>query len=117
MEFIFAAAGFIVALGMLATAIGAIAKSQYLGRPLRWLWSTNVAGPIGRWFEARVETVVGTHVEYLMHHRNNGSSLLDLKESLQEARQDINLLLVHDAERDISGRRYGPEQSPDEEDK
>jgi hypothetical protein len=108
-EFILAAAGFIVALGMLATAIGVIAKSQYLGRPLRWLWATNVSGPIGRWFEARVEGVVGQHVEYLMHHRNNGSSLLDLKESLQEAREDINLLLRHDAERDTKGHRYGPD--------
>jgi hypothetical protein len=115
-----ALAGFLLTVAALVGAVGVIAKSEYAGRPLRWLWRRNVGDPATAWFKRSVSEVVGEHIEYLMHHRNNGSSLLDLKESLLEARsemvgarKDINLLLEHDAERDRAGHRYGPEHLVD----
>lgn len=106
-EFIIAAAGFIVALGAVSAAIGIIAKSPILGKPLRWLWRTNVSHPISAWHRDITGEVVDQRIEHLMHHRNGGSSLLDLAESVKDVKQTVGQLLEHDAERDMAGKRYG----------
>jgi hypothetical protein len=108
MHFITAAGGFLVALGAVSAAVAIIAKSTFLGRPLRWLWGTNVSAPVGHWFRTNVGEVVDERIEHLMHNRNGGSSLLDLAESVDAVKEHVTLLLAHDAERDTAGRRYGP---------
>jgi hypothetical protein len=107
-DLIIAAGGFVIALGMVAGAVGVIAKSQYLGRPVRWLWRTNVARPFDGWVRHTVGEVVDQRIDYLMHNRNGGSSLLDLAEKLEGVEGNVALLLAHDAERDTKGHRYGP---------
>jgi hypothetical protein len=120
MELLAAAVGALVATAAVVTAVGIIAKSEYLGRPIRWLWRRNVSDPAGGWFRHLVAEVVDDRIDHLMHHNNSGSSLLDLAESVAEAKQqiqatkaDVALLLEHDAERDMAGRRYGPDQKED----
>jgi hypothetical protein len=107
-EFFIAAAGFIVALGAVSAALGIIAKSPLLGKPLRWLWQTNVSHPISAWHRTITGEVVDQRIEHLMHHRNGGSSLLDLAESVKDVKHTVGQLLEHDAERDTAGKRYGP---------
>lgn len=106
LDFLLAAMAFIVALGGVLTAIGLLAKSPYLGRPLRWLWHQNVSEPVGEWHEKIVTGVIDSRVEYLMHHRNDGSSLLDLAEAVEGVKAHVDLLVAHDAERDRAGMRY-----------
>jgi hypothetical protein len=105
----------IAAVALAAGAIGVIAQSRYLGAPIRWLWRTNVSGPISRWNRQIVSDVVDDRIEHLMHHRNGGSSLLDLAESVQTVRAHVEMLLDHDAERDTKGHRYGPEPEGEED--
>lgn len=112
-EFIIAAAGFIVALGAVSAALGIIAKSAILGKPLRWLWRTNVSHPISAWHRSITGEVVDERIEHLMHHRNGGSSLLDLAESVDAVKGTVSQLLAHDAERDMAGKRYGPHTEPE----
>ena len=81
-QFVTAAAGFLVAFGAVSAAITIIVKAPFFGRPLRWLWRTNVSHPIGEWNRGIVAGVVDGRVEYLMTHRNGGSSLLDLADSV-----------------------------------
>ena len=98
---------FLVTLAATAGALGVIARSAVIGRPLRWLWRTNVSDPLGHWFKAGVAEVVDERIDYLMHNRNSGSSLLDLAESLDVVKGNVAMLLTHDAERDTAGKRYG----------
>jgi hypothetical protein len=102
-------------------AVGVLAKYR-VGKPLRWLWRTNISGPIGHWHETGVGRVVDQRIEHLMHNRNDGSSLLDLAESITRAHVELAIvntrigevgasvdqLLSHDAIRDQPGKRYGP---------
>ena len=81
-DVVIATAGFIVGLGAVSAAAAIIVKSPFLGRPLRWLWRTNIAHPVGEWNRHIVGDVVDNRVEWLMHHRNGGSSLLDLADSV-----------------------------------
>ena len=113
----------IAAIGGLTASIGVIAKSDVLGRPIRWLWKQNVAEPVGDWGEGVVRRVVDDRIEHLMHHPNNGSSLLDLSrsvssngaamvelaESVEGVKSQVTVLLAHNAQRDVAGKRY---QSP-----
>ena len=110
-----ALAGAIGAIALTVGAVGVIAQSRYLGAPVRWLWRTNISGPISRWNHEIVSEVVDVRIDYLMHHRNNGSSLLDLKESLDCVKVSVDTLLAHDAARDAPGRRYGPPEDPNQE--
>ena len=111
-----ALAGAIGAIALTVGAVGVIAQSRYFGAPIRWLWRTNISGPIARWNHQIVSDVVDVRVDYLMHHRNNGSSLLDLKESLDCVKVSVNEILAHDAARDAPGRRYGQTPTPNQED-
>jgi len=113
-----ALAGAVGAIALAVGAVGVIAQSKYLGAPIRWLWRTNISGPIARWNHQIVSDVVDVRIDYLMHHRNNGSSLLDLKESLAGVKVSVDVLLAHDAARDAPGRRYGqtPTANQTEED-
>ena len=113
----------IAAIGGLTASIGIIAKSDLLGRPIRWLWKQNVAQPVGDWGEGVVRRVVDERIEHLMHNPNNGSSLLDLArsvnsngmamvelaESVEGVKSQVAVLLDHNAARDVAGKRY---QSP-----
>jgi hypothetical protein len=99
----------------IAGAIAVLAKSKYFGKPIKWLWRTNVSGPIGKWHGSIVGHVVDERIEHLMHHRNGGSSLLDLAEAVKVVKKDVSLLLRHDAERDTEGHRYGPTTTTDEQ--
>ena len=113
----------IAAIGGLTASIGIIAKSDLLGRPIRWLWKQNVAQPVGDWGEGVVRRVVDERIEHLMHNPNNGSSLLDLArsvnsngmamvelaESVEGVKSQVSVLLDHNAARDVAGKRY---QSP-----
>jgi hypothetical protein len=99
--------GTIVGLAAIVGAIGILARSEYAGRPVRWLWRRNVSEPIGEWNRRIVREIVDDRVEHLMHHRNNGSSLLDLSEKLDRVDRQVQQLLGHDAERDVVGKRYG----------
>lgn len=105
-DFFLAAGAFTVGFGAVLAALGVIAKSSILGRPLRWLWRRNVSDPVGSWHAEIVTGVIDGRVEYLMHHRNGGSSLLDLAESVNEVKSAVGLLVKHDAERDRVGMRY-----------
>ena len=123
-DFLLRVTATVVAIGGLTASIGIIAKSNALGRPLRWLWRKNVAEPVGNWHESGVRRVVDDRIEHLMHHPNAGSSLLDLSrsvssngaalidlaESVDGVEAQVSVLLRHDAERDIEGKRY---QHPD----
>lgn len=115
LQFIAAAAGLLVGSAAVITAVGLIAKSQYIGRPIRWLWRRNVAEPFGGWVRHTVGDVVDERIDYLMHNRNGGSSLLDLAESVSVVKEHVALLLSHDAERDTAGHRYGPDPQPPEQ--
>ena len=111
----------IAAIGGLTASIGVIAKSNSLGRPVRWLWKQNVTQPVGDWGESVVRRVVDDRIEHLMHHPNNGSSLLDLSravgsngmamvelaESVEGVKSQVSVLLDHNAARDVAGKRYG----------
>jgi len=95
-------------------AVGVLARSPLVGKPLRWLWRTNVAGPVGEWGGQIVSDVVDTRIEHLMSHRNGGSSLLDLAEAVKKNQVGISRLdkkmttsLDHDRDRDQPGLRYG----------
>jgi len=110
-------------------AIGVIFRSPVghaLTRPLRWAWRAlirepvgwwwrkNISGPIGEWNRGIVGAVVDSRIEHLMHHRNDGSSLLDLADAVKKNQEGISLLdrkmsrsLMHDLERDQPGFRYG----------
>ena len=109
-DFLLRVTATVVAISGLTAAIGIIAKSSALGRPLRWLWKQNVAQPVGDWGEDVVRRVVDDRIEHLMHHPNAGSSLLDLSRSVGTVKAQVSVLLQHDAERDIEGKRY---QHPD----
>lgn len=74
----------IVTLAALAAAFGQLAKSKYVGRPLRWLWRRNISNPIGGWMKFNVQVVVDDRIDHLMHNNNHGSSLKDLADG-QEA--------------------------------
>jgi hypothetical protein len=110
-QFFVAAGGFLVALGAVSAAVGLLAKSAFLGRPLRWLWRTNVSTPIGEWHRTGVRDVVDERIEHLMHNRNGGSSLLDLAEAVEAVKAQVNQVLKHDAERDKPGLRYDTEET------
>ena len=79
------------------------------------LWR-KVVVPVRGWFRAfrdwmaRIETAV-TWVDHQMKP-NNGSSLVDkvnrTVDKVCELSTNVALLLDHDAERDTTGRRYGP---------
>lgn len=112
-EFIIAAAGFVIALGAVSAALGVLARSSIFGKPLRWLWRTNVSHPISAWHRNITGEVVDQRIEHLMHHRNGGSSLLDLAESVDAVKSTVSQLLEHDAERDTAGKRYGPHPEPE----
>ena len=113
----------VAAIGGLTASIGIIAKSDLLGRPIRWLWKQNVTQPVGDWGEGVVRRVVDERIEHLMHNPNNGSSLLDLArsvnsngmamvelaESVEGVKSQVSVLLDHNAARDVAGKRY---QSP-----
>ena len=81
------------------------------------IWRKVVA-PVRGWFrsfkawQARIETAV-TWVDHQMKP-NNGSSLVDkvnkTVDKVCELSANVALLLDHDAERDKTGRRYGPPQ-------
>jgi hypothetical protein len=115
-EILASAAAFVMALAALLVALGIIAKYTILGRPFRWVWRRNVTAPISGWVRHTVGDVVDERIDYLMHNRNGGSSLLDLAESLKAVEGHVELLLSHDAERDTAGRRYGPDpQLPEQE--
>lgn len=110
--------GTIVGIGVVAGAISAIARTG-AGRPLRWLWRTNVATPLTKWHEGTttkvvdervkdiVAEVIDERIDHLMHHRNSGSSLFDLSEKLDTVVGHVNQLLEHDEDRDVAGKRYG----------
>ena len=110
-----ALAGAVGAIALAVGAVGVIAQSRYLGAPIRWLWRTNISGPIARWNHQIVSDVVDVRIDYLMHHRNNGSSLLDLKESLDCVKVSVDVLLAHDRERDTAGLRYPRTPTPEKE--
>jgi len=119
MEIVLSASALVGAIGAIALtvgAIGVIAQSKHLGAPIRWLWRTNISGPISRWNHQIVSEVVDVRIDYLLHHRNNGSSLLDLKESLDGVKRNVDTLLAHDAARDAPGRRYGQTPTSNQED-
>lgn len=101
-------AGLVVTLGAASAAVGLLAKSPFLGRPLRWLWRRNVSEPVGNWHHGITGGVVDERIEHLMTHRNGGSSLKDLADSLKVVQGSVERLLAHDAERDVAGARYGP---------
>ena len=102
-----AVVGSIATLAALSAAVGVIAKTPLIGRPLRWLWTTNVSHPISAWHRNITGEVVDERIEHLMHHRNGGSSLLDLAESVNVVKADVAVLLEHDHDRDVPGARYG----------
>ena len=111
-----ALAGAVAAIALTVGAFGVIAQSRYFGAPIRWLWRTNISGPIAQWNHQIVSDVVDTRIDHLMHNANNGSSLLDLRESLDSVKRNVDTLLAHDKERDAPGRRYGaPEDHNQEE--
>lgn len=103
------------AIALVAGTLGVIAQSKYVGAPIRWLWQRNVSGPIGEWNRRLIGDVVDERVDYLMHHRNNGSSLLDLAEAVKAVQRNVTRLLRHDDERDVQGLRYGPSAEKVEE--
>ena len=111
-QFLLAAAGLLAAITALCTMMLAIVKSP-LGKPIKWLWNRNVAIPARGWFQSAVGEVVDERIDYLMHHRNSGSSLLDLAESVERVNSAVGMLLRHDAERDTAGKRYGAKESTD----
>ena len=102
-----AVVGSVVTLAALSAAVGVIAKAPFIGRPLRWLWTTNVSHPVGAWHREITESVIDDRIEHLMHHRNGGSSLLDLAEAVDVVKADVSVLLEHDRVRDVPGARYG----------
>jgi hypothetical protein len=111
-----ASLGVLIAVAAFATAVGVIAKSGVIGAPLRWLWRRNVSQPIGEWHCRITGEVVDGRITYLMTHNNGGSSLKDLADSVArindaviELSADVEILLDHDAERDVVGRRYKSE--------
>ena len=119
-DFLLRVTATIVAIGGLIASIGVIAKSNSLGRPIRWLWKQNVAQPVGDWGENVVRRVVDDRIEHLMHNPNNGSSLLDLSrsvgsngaaivelaKSVEGVESQVSVLLAHNAARDVAGKRY-----------
>lgn len=98
MQVLLTAAGFLVSFGGLAAAIGIMVKSPYVGRPLRWLWRTNVAHPVGEWNRGIVREVVDDRIDHLMHHRNGGSSLLDLADSVKVVKRRLDRIERHQNE-------------------
>lgn len=107
MQVLASVGGFIVALGAISAALAVVVKSPFFGRPLRWLWSVNVAHPVGDWNAKIVGKVVDDRVEHLMTHNNGGSSLKDLSDAVEVIQIQVHTLLEHDAERDTEGMRYG----------
>lgn len=110
----------LAATAAIVVAVGVIARSSLIGKPLRWLWSKNVSEPVGDWHEAIVRKVVDTRIDHLMHNRNGGSSLLDLSESVIRAQtaierieRKVSMSLQHDYERDQPGLRYGKDEPPE----
>lgn len=79
------------------------------------IWRKVVA-PVRQWFRSlkawmeRMEVALGW-VDIQMKP-NSGSSLTDKVNAtvvaIEELRTDVRMLLEHDAERDVTGRRYGP---------
>lgn len=106
-EVVSAIVGIVVGLAAFVLAVGAIARSDVAGRPVRWLWRRNVSEPLGEWNRGIIREVVDDRIEYLMHHRNAGSSLLDLSEKLERIDEQVQQLLDHDEDRDVAGKRYG----------
>ena len=96
----------VAAIAALSVSIWVFLKTP-LGWALRWVWTKSVADPIAKWNTRTIGEVVHEKIEHLMHHRNNGSSLLDLAEAVAEVKEHVSTLLRHDQERDVTGRRYG----------
>jgi ABC-type transport system involved in cytochrome c biogenesis permease subunit len=75
------------ALGLIAgiiTALGVIAKSEVIGRPVRYAWSHLVAQPVSLWFRSEITAVVVPEVERVVAAAlkeqmtpNGGSSIKD----------------------------------------
>lgn len=108
------AVALVVSLAAITGAVGVLAKSRIVGRPLRWLWRRNISEPIGGWAQENVRTVVDARILYLMTHNNGGSSLKDLadnqqliKDQVEDIQTNVSTLLAHDKERDVDGKRYG----------
>ena len=115
-EMIASAGAVLAGVAASVVAVGVLARSSLVGKPLRWLWRTNVAGPVGEWNRQIVSDVVDTRIEHLMSHRNGGSSLLDLAEAVKKNQVGISRLdkkmatsLDHDRDRDQPGLRYRAE--------
>ena len=105
-------AAVIIGAAAVATALAVLARFTVAGKPVRWLWRTNVSEPVGKWNRGIVEGVVDDRISHLMTHKNGGSSLKDLADSVSCLRRSVRTLLKHDAERDTEGKRYGAQKSP-----
>lgn len=98
----------IVAVAAFSVSIWLFLKTP-LGWALRWVWRKAVSEPVAAWNRTMIGEVVQHKIEHLMHHRNGGSSLLDLADSVERVSvqvRDLNDRLTdlpcHTSERDVS---------------
>ena len=79
-------------------SLGVIAKSQIIGRPIRWVWRKLVTEPVAAWFRSLVHSEVVPVVTVAVEEQfrklaqpNGGSSLRDLANALDriEGRQRV----------------------------
>lgn len=73
-------------LAAIITAVGVIAKTPYVNRPVKWLWKALLSDPVGKWVNKTVDQSVSPKIE---EQRSQMTDIVAYTLTAREAQDDI----------------------------